>query len=69
MSAPTITVNGHQIPWQEGMTVRDVLQAMNYTFRMLVIKIDGKLVKKDAWDSALVPSGADVSVFHLISGG
>ncbi|MDD4222979.1 MAG: sulfur carrier protein ThiS [Candidatus Cloacimonetes bacterium] len=66
---PGITVNGHQIPWQEGMTVRDVLTAMNYTFRMLVIKIDGQLVKKQDWDCTLVPAGAEVSVIHLISGG
>lgn len=65
----TITVNGHQIPWNEGKTVRDVLTAMNYTFRMLVIRIDGQLVKKADWDTTEVPAGADVSVYHLISGG
>ncbi len=51
------------------MTVRDVLTDMNYTFRMLVIKIDGRLVKKAEWDVAKVPAGSDVSVYHLISGG
>jgi sulfur carrier protein len=64
-----ITVNGHQIDWQEDMTVRDVLTRMNYTFRMLVIKIDGKVVKKEDWETAKVPPGADVKVIHLISGG
>jgi len=64
-----ITVNGHPLPWREGMTVRDVLTDMNYTFRMLVIKIDGRLVKKAEWDDAKVPAGSDVSVYHLISGG
>lgn len=64
-----ITVNGHQVPWEEGMTVRRVLEVMNYTFRMLVIKIDGQLVKKEDWDYAPVPAGADVKVIHLISGG
>ncbi len=51
------------------MTVRRVLSKMNYTFRMLVIKVNGELVKKEYWDSYLVPPGAEVSVFHLISGG
>lgn len=64
-----ITVNGHLIDWEDGMTVRDVLKRMNYTFRMLVIKIDGKVVKKEDWDTAKVPPGADVKVIHLISGG
>ena len=69
MNIARITVNGHQIPWQEGMTVRAVLHAMNYSFRMLVIKVDGKLVKKEDWDSTTVPKGAEVRVYHLISGG
>ncbi|MGC9362050.1 MAG: sulfur carrier protein ThiS [Candidatus Syntrophosphaera sp.] len=64
-----ITVNGHLIGWDEGMTVRDVLKKMNYTFRMLVIKIDGKVVKREDWETAKVPPGADVKVIHLISGG
>ncbi len=64
-----ITVNGRQVPWEEGMTVRRVLEVMNYTFRLLVIKIDGQLVKKEDWDSAPVQAGADVQVIHLISGG
>ena len=65
----TITVNGNTIEWEEGITVQDVLQKMNYSFRMLVIKVDGKLVKKTDYASAIVPSGADVQVIHLISGG
>ncbi len=64
-----ITVNGNPLPWREGMTVRDVLTDMNYTFRMLVIKIDGNLVKKADWDETKVPNGSDISVYHLISGG
>jgi thiamine biosynthesis protein ThiS len=64
-----ITVNGNIIEWEEGMTVRRVLQRMNYTFRMLVIRVDGKLVKKEDYDHTPVPPGANVSVYHLISGG
>ncbi len=66
---PQITVNGNRIGWEEGMTVRRVLEKMNYTFRMLVIKVNGVLVKKENWDTHLVPPEADVSVYHLISGG
>jgi len=66
---PKIFVNDIEIDWEEGMTIRRVLEVMNYTFRMLVIKIDGVLVKKDAWDTTLVPPFAKVQVIHLISGG
>jgi sulfur carrier protein ThiS len=36
---------------------------------MLVIKINGVLVKKTEYESALIHDGDDVHVLHLISGG
>lgn len=62
-------VNGHKQPWKEGLVVRDALTMMNYTFKMLVIKLNGELVKKDDYDSTLIPENADLKVIHLISGG
>ncbi len=64
-----ITVNGDRLDWHEGMTVRDILTAKNYKFRMLVTRIDGELVKRSDYDTTTVPDGADVKVIHLISGG
>jgi sulfur carrier protein len=64
-----IIVNGNEIDWEENMTINIVLKRMNYTFRMLVIKINGNLVRKADYDTTLVPDGADVEVIHLISGG
>lgn len=64
-----ITINGHKKPWQEGMTVQDALNLMNYTFKMLVVKIDDILVQKKDYASTTIPDGADVKVIHLISGG
>ncbi len=65
----TIIVNGNTVEWEEGMTVSALLKKMNYTFRMLVIKIDGRLVRKADYENTEVPEGADVMVMHLISGG
>lgn len=67
--ASTITVNGDALDWTEGMTVTDVLAAKKYTFKLLVVKIDGQLVKKDQWPTTTVPASADVQVLHLMSGG
>ncbi|HNT28554.1 MAG TPA: sulfur carrier protein ThiS [bacterium] len=64
-----ITVNDQVIDWRDGMTVSDVLKVMNYTFKLLVIQIDGQNVKRDDWSTATVPEGADVKVIHLMSGG
>jgi sulfur carrier protein len=50
-------------------TVNELLRLKNFTFKMLIIKINGKLVKKDEYDSVLVSDGDDVNILHLISGG
>jgi len=64
-----ICVNGEKMNWHRGMTVRDILHEKNYTFRMLVTRINGTLVKRTDYDTTVVPDEADVRVIHLISGG
>jgi len=54
---------------RENMTITDLLKWKKFTFKMLVIKINGKLVKKNDYDNARVQEGDDVVVLHLISGG
>lgn len=66
---PQITVNGHQLEWEEGMTLRRALDLMNYSWPLLVIRIDGVLIKKEDWNSTLINPGASISAFHLLSGG
>ena len=51
------------------LTINELLQIKKYTFKMLVIKVNGILVKKSEYDKATVKDGDDVMVLHLISGG
>jgi thiamine biosynthesis protein ThiS len=64
-----ITVNGDPMEWQPGLTVAEILKRRNYIFRMLVVQVNGELVKRGAYDTAVVPDGATVEVVHMISGG
>lgn len=64
-----ITVNGEGLLWQEGMTVRDIIRAKNYTFPLLAVWIDDRPVPREAFDETTVPDGATVQVIHMISGG
>jgi len=64
-----ITVNTQPVPWEENMTIERILKVMHYTFRMLVVKVDGRLIKKNEYAATVVPQGAVVEVIHLISGG
>ena len=64
-----LIVNGDPLDWFEGMTVRDVLKAKNYVFKLLIVTVNGSLVPRGSYDTAVVPAGAEVKVVHLISGG
>ena len=53
----------------EKFTVNELLKYKTFTFRMLVIKINGQLIKKDQYDTATIVDGDVVVVMHLVSGG
>ena len=54
---------------KEKITISELLKIKNYTFKMLVIKVNSKLVKKDAYDIFEINEGDNVMVLHLVSGG
>jgi thiamine biosynthesis protein ThiS len=51
------------------LLVPELLKAKNFTFKMLIIKINGKLIGKQDYATTAVVEGDDVQVVHLISGG
>lgn len=53
----------------DGITINELLKVKNFTWKMLVIKINGKVMKKHEYDTVKIQEGDDVSVFHLITGG
>jgi thiamine biosynthesis protein ThiS len=65
----TIKVNQETIDWEENLTIVRVLKIMNYTFKMIVVKVNGELVKKEDYDTKIIPEGAEVQIIHLIAGG
>jgi thiamine biosynthesis protein ThiS len=62
-------VNGKTIDYVEEEVVSDLLQRMKYTFPLIIVKIDGKLVKRDQYKETIIPDNAEIKVIHLISGG
>jgi sulfur carrier protein len=51
------------------LTINELLKLKKFTFKMLVVKINGKVVRKHEYDSATVKDGDNVTVLHLITGG
>ena len=59
----------YDVEHRPGMTVQDVLDALHFSFKMIVVKIDGKVVLRRDFSTTQVPDGARVEAMHLISGG
>lgn len=51
------------------ITIQELIEKKNFTFKLLVTKINGKLVKKENRTEVSIQDGDDVAVIHLISGG
>ena len=54
---------------KDSITVSELLALKNFTFKMMITKINGKLIKKHERESAIIREGDDVQVIHMISGG
>jgi sulfur carrier protein len=57
------------IQWQGGMTVKDVLEACEFTHHHIVVSINGVLVPPDGYATQPVADGDQVRVVHVIGGG
>jgi thiamine biosynthesis protein ThiS len=65
-----ITVNNNEVSMAgETLSVRELLNQMNFTFPLIVVKVNGHLVKKDEYERIFVGDGDNVEAIHLISGG
>jgi sulfur carrier protein len=59
----------YEVVYHPGITVQDVLDALKFSFRMIVVKVDGRVVLRKDFSTTEVPDGAEVQAIHLISGG
>ena len=51
------------------LSVEEIIAVKSYVFKMLVVRLNDHLVKKDMYSSTFVKDGDDLKVIHLVSGG
>ena len=64
-----INVNGKGYPWQEGLTVKQLLAKKGFTFPLIVVTINGVPVAESEYGYTIIADGDDVKAIHLIGGG
>lgn len=69
MKTVGIEVNGRKIDWVENETIKQLLRRMRYTFPLVVVKINQKVIPRTDFPDVVVPDNSRVDVIHMISGG
>lgn len=57
------------IPDKEKMTLQELILYKNFSFHMLVTKVNDQLIRKEERDKTIVKDGDNILVLHMISGG
>jgi thiamine biosynthesis protein ThiS len=53
----------------DSLSVSEMLTDKKYTYRMRIVKINGRLIPRDYYDSTVIHDGDDVQMIYLMSGG
>lgn len=65
-----ITLNNRPENFEsEALSIAEIIQLKNFTFKLLVTKLNGQLVKKEDRAKILVKDGDSLLILHQISGG
>ncbi|HNW48472.1 MAG: sulfur carrier protein ThiS [Bacteroidales bacterium] len=50
-------------------SVSQIMVIKSFKFRMLVVRLNDRLIKKEEYETTLVKDGDDLKIIHLVSGG
>lgn len=65
----SIEVNTRKIDWEENETIKQLLKRMTYTFPLVVVKINKKVIPRSDFSKVIVPNNSKIDVIHMICGG
>jgi sulfur carrier protein len=53
----------------ESISVTEMLILKKFTFRMRIVKINGRLIPREEYDNTLIFNGDNIQMIYLMSGG
>jgi sulfur carrier protein len=54
---------------KDQVTVSEMLELKKFTFRMRIVRINGKFIAKEDYSETIIHSGDEVQMIYLMSGG
>ncbi len=64
-----IEVNKRKVEYVENETVNQLLKRMKYSFPLVIVKINDKLIPRKKYSEVKIPDNSKIAVIHMISGG
>jgi thiamine biosynthesis protein ThiS len=61
--------NKFDVEWQEGMTVNSLLEILKFTFPMIVVSVNGKVIPRSEYGTTAIEDNDQVRAIHLVAGG
>jgi thiamine biosynthesis protein ThiS len=53
----------------EKITIQQLLEIKNYSYKMLLVRVNEHTIKREDYDSEVITEGDKVAVIHLMTGG
>ncbi|MHC1779472.1 MAG: sulfur carrier protein ThiS [Bacteroidales bacterium] len=53
----------------ESLTITQIMEIKSFHFKMLVVRLNDTLIKKEEYQTTTVQDGDDLKIIHLVSGG
>lgn len=57
------------VEWHKGMTVSSILEVLKFTFPMIIVSVNGKVVPRSEYGTTAIEDNDMVRVIHLVAGG
>ena len=65
-----IILNGREEEFEgKTISVSEMLVLKKFSFRMRIVKVNGRLISRDDYGSSVINDGDIVQMFYLMSGG
>lgn len=65
-----ITINNREEEFdRDKLTVNEMLELKRFTYKLRIVKVNGKLILREEYDSTYIYNKDDVQMLYLMSGG
>jgi thiamine biosynthesis protein ThiS len=64
-----VTINGKPAFVSDGISVADYLKQRNHHQRMVVVELNGSIIRKESFESASIHAGDKLEIVHFVGGG